>query len=671
MSTSSVNKKEPSVPAALKVRGSRISRRTLSDAEKNYTLWPQVDKSLITPEANAELFERRRQAVALYLDSTPLKGIEQLHGLNKSEIHRLVKRALKLHPDGRIWGFRAFIPGIHIRPYIRISEKRSKKSRTSGFSGLLSRLFAQHPEIQDEIIKEVLKQGRGPNISRLSLDYIFEIFIKNCRKAEIAQTEYPFTTKWLGYYALHNYIKNIKKNNLSAFVSAQCGQEAANSFKTGTEFRTPVTRLVPLQSVGFDGHRFDALFMVRIPHRMGGFIEVIINRPWLLIIIDLVSRAILGWHLSLNPEYTKDDVLECVRKAVQVSEPPVLTIPNLKFDPEGGMPNWVIPEMRWAVWSEMIYDNGKANLSEWVRSQIKLTLGCAIHSGPTYTPEHNAITESVFRIIESKVGHVLPSTTGSNPKDPRRNNPEEAARKYNIQFDHLTEIMHVAIAKYNGDPKRALGYRSPLLQLRHWIDEGEARINRIPTEKRQSLNLLSMKKSVTVRGNIKKGRRLYIQLLDERYSSDTLAHLPELKNTEIHIIINTEDLRTVQAFLPNGAELCTLVALGGWRCTKHSLITRKITNALAHKKILKIANSDDPVMVFLDYLRDKAPQNRKAASRYAKVYAEAGAPDCHTPETSTNTEVVKDSDEKTTKVADTPEEEVIAPPKRERRTIIY
>lgn len=598
---------------------SRVSRRTLTEPQRRTELWPLVDKSLIKDPSDAELFERRSQSVCGFLRGERLADLAANWRIPPSEVHRMLRRAIATHPDGRIWGFRALIPGVHVVDYRRVAGESSNRTVTAGYAGMLTRLFRLHPNVEIKVVETYLKKTKGPHVSRMPLGVIYPVFLSACRAAGVRDGEYPFTVRYAGRHALGEYLRRFYKTHLRAVTRAQGGEVAARTLNVGSENRLPQMVWMPLQRVGFDGHRIDAVFMVKIPHRKGGYVEVLLNRPWLLVIVDIATRAVLGWVLSLNPEYTKEDVMKCVRSAVEPGSRPILTTPNLVFHAEGGMPSWVIPAMRWALWTEMSYDNGKANLSEWVRHQIIAVLDGAIHPGPVATPEHQAIMEALFQTLEDRSCQLMPNTTGSSPKDPRRNNPDAAARRYGLLLTHLEELLTVVISNYNGTPHESLGYRSPLAQMEYLVREEGVLIRHLRPEKRRNLALLTMKVLVHVRGNPKKGRRLYVQFEKERYSSDALACMPELRGKQIEVVIDTEDLVTITAFLPNGAELGKLVALGGWGDTKHSLATRRATNRLYARKILHEGNNSNPVMDLLDHLKDEAPKNRKAASRYEQV----------------------------------------------------
>jgi hypothetical protein len=608
-------------------------RHNFTPSERRTEAWPLANSSNRSQE-DRDLYERRYQAICGYIRGEPLASLRQKWKLSRWEIIRLCKRCLSIHPDGRLWGFRALLPEIRVRIYTRIAQpKETKASRRLGFGGLLERLFCRAPEIRRKVYAHALRKNPGANEAWVPVASSHRIFIEACREAGVSTSEYPFNTKYLGIRSLASHLKGLFTSDLKAAVLATFGHDAARALKTGTGEppRTAVT--LPYQRVQFDGHRIDGIYTLLIPHPKGGFTEVTVDRPWLLVIQDVVTRAILGWHLSIGSEYTKYDVLKCVRNAIEPWTPRVLTIPNLTYHKDGGMPSQVFEKLQWAFWAELGYDNAKSHLCDWVRAQITLVLNAAVNPGPVKVPERRGILEALFRVLEERYLHRMPNTTGSDPKDHRRDNPEKAALRFHISLAHLEELLSVIISNYNGQPNDALSWRSPLEQLRFFIEEEGSVILRLRVEERARINLLAMQTTRTVRGSIKHGRRPYIQYEDERYTNEVLARSPDLIGTELTLIVNTDEIRSLRAFLPNGAELGVLCAMGKWSQTPHSLTTRKAANS---RRALKVQHNvapgnADPVHVLMDAYSKAALTSKRAATKYEQTRQNAGLPETFHP----------------------------------------
>ena len=90
----------------------------------------------------------------------------------------------------------------------------------------------------------------------------------------------------------------------------------------------------------FDGHRIDTAVAVVFKTPEGDEVIEAMYRIWLLVIIDVATRAILGHHLCLNKEYSSGDVLRCIRNAVVPWKPKTLTIPGAEVFFKWEFPLW-------------------------------------------------------------------------------------------------------------------------------------------------------------------------------------------------------------------------------------------------------------------------------------------------------------------------------------------
>ena len=67
-----------------------------------------------------------------------------------------------------------------------------------------------------------------------------------------------------------------------------------------------------LDVVEFDGHRLDVRLKVVVRDPLGFEQEFEIDRLWLLVILDICTRAVLGYHLVLEREYSRYDVIKTI-----------------------------------------------------------------------------------------------------------------------------------------------------------------------------------------------------------------------------------------------------------------------------------------------------------------------------------------------------------------------
>ncbi|MDP2381569.1 MAG: hypothetical protein Q8N00_02065 [Nitrospirota bacterium] len=540
--------------------------------------------------------------------------------LSRQEILRLSKRCLTLHSDGNIWGFRALLQHQHQKPYIRTQEvRKSRHQHKGGAAGALMRLFDCHPSIRETVDQLFLKQGPKEVVqeSRIQVKAIHKRFIAACKAKGLTAGDYPLNMNHRGRRALGSYLRRLLKQNLQEAAKARYGKDAARRLSLDGGGDANMVRR-PYERTQFDGHRIDAFFTIELPHPSGGTQILTLDRLWILLIKDVFSRAVLGYVICISKEYSQVDVLRCVKRAVLPWTRMDLTISGLHYPEGGGFPSAVLPDYVWAVWDEFWMDNGKANLAEAVRTTLTRTIGCAVNAGPVNAPERRSIIERFFQTLEENGYHRLPSTTGSGPKDPRRNDPEKAALRYHIKFEHLEQLTDVMIAQYNGAPHSSLGC-SPLERLAYCVNDSSLLPRTLSEHLRSNLALLGVPALRTIQGSLKHGKCAYVEFEGVRYSNDVLRRSPDLIGQKLSLRIDLEDLRCITAFLASGQEFGVLTAHGLWGRTPHSLEARKAINHLRIRKLIHYTDQDDPMHVYMDYLSHNAATSKEARSRYVKV----------------------------------------------------
>lgn len=597
-----------------------FSRDSLPSEIKDTACWPSVDPEALN-EKDKNLYQKREDAVSLYMSGAAHKIITKKTGVSRTQTVKLVRTCLKIHPDGKIFGFRALIPYLRQKYYLRTTELQ-KNLKKSGYSGMLNKLFNRYPLIKEKVDDVFLKRARDGKVheSKIPVKSIQKIFIDACRAAGIGSDQYPFNTEYHGLRGLGYYLRNLFNLHFSEAVKARHGGDTAKTLNTvgSGPSKEGVTR--PYQRVEFDGHKLDLFMVVEIPTIYGDVNYEVVERLWLLTVIDSFSRAILGYTISMATEYSQYDVLQAFKRSIIPWKPRRFSITGLDYKNGAGFPSGTIEQYAWARWNEIAYDNANANLAEATKKTLKDTIRCQINAGPVKTPERRGILERWHHTLEDNGFHRLPSTTGYDPSDTRRVNPEKAAKEHRIKFDHVLELLEVLIANYNATPHSGIGYKTPLEMLTYYASQDYALINRIDTSERFMVNRLDYRISVTVKGKVEEGRRPYIQFLDVRYRNDVLSCSPHLIGQKLSCFVNTDDLRTMVAYLPDGSELGILVANGKWGVTPHTLKMRKTITALKKRKIIDYLDHDDPVMVYMEFLQQKTPGSKKSAKDFAEAH---------------------------------------------------
>jgi len=582
--------------------------------------WPTVDRESISEKKRA-LFDRRVGAMKAYALNVTLKKIRSQFQIGEDEVRRHFRRCVSTHKDGRLWGFRALIPRMRTKDYERMCEVNGLKASRS-HSGKFQRLLKAHPEIREKLVgyfwgkfpKGLAQEHRAP------VKGIHKLFLKWCREVGINTREYPFTAKELGRRTLASFLRETIGTEGS--VRNRYGEDVARSLASQGHISNDLPAIRPYQRVLLDGHRIDKIFCVEYTDPLGMSVEAIAERPWLLVIMDAFSRAILGYLFCLKSEYSSEDVLRCVKRTIEPWKTLPLTIPGMGKSSTAGMPSERFKELEYAVWDELWYDNAKANLAERVRDKLTHQIGCAINAGPVKTPERRGILERFFQTLEKGGFHRLPSTTGSGPDDPRRRDAEKNAVRFKVKAEEIEQLLEVLISEYNGSPHSSLNHRSPLEVLDFHLDpEKGSPIRVLDAEARSRLGLLDMRLEKTIRGNLKEGRRPYIEFEGVRYQNDVLSHSFALIGKRIFVFVDADDLRTIRAYYPDGGELGVLTAKGGWVLRPHDLATRKAINQLRRRRLIHFLESEDPIPAYLAYLNKKAEDSRASRTKLERTRA--------------------------------------------------
>jgi putative transposase len=285
----------------------------------------------------------------------------------------------------------------------------------------------------------------------------------------LGAADYPFNTSG---HAIRSLGQRLKAESLRSFGTA--ARSSGASHLKGLPCRDDeagvpaATR--PYQVVEFDGHRLDIRLKVVAHDPLGFEREFEMERVWPLVIIDVCTRAVLGYQIVLAREYSRYDVIKTIENALEPHRPCNFTIAGLAYGPEDGFPSQRLPELAYATWEWMRLDNAKANLASATLTALCEFVGCLVDAGPKYSPDDRPYIERFFGTIASRFSSRLPGYTGSRPQDLRRAlaDPKGNLRLY-VSVDELDELFEYAIASYNGTPHSGLNNVTPLEAMEYFV----------------------------------------------------------------------------------------------------------------------------------------------------------------------------------------------------------
>lgn len=279
-------------------------------------------------------------------------------------------------------------------------------------------------------------------------------------------------------------------------------------------------------------HQVDGIFeVVQIDHTL---VDVIIvdrgqrqplQRPWLTLAIDVASRMVAGFYLTLEPP----SALSVSLVIQHLVQPKLDWLESLGIDaswPAAGMP-------------ETIHvDNAKEFRSKALRRGAE-EHGISLQYRPIGAPHYGGHIE---RLIGTMMGavHLLPGSTFSNTQD--RGEYDSAARSA-MTLDELERWLALEITRYHAERHRSLGipplaawqeaYARRDTSLRQPYDLEGFRIDFLPSVERMV-------------------RRDGIHLFGLRYWDDILSLWAGRGDRQLRVSYDPRDLSRVFVRLPDG-----------------------------------------------------------------------------------------------------------------------
>ncbi|QDQ82181.1 DDE-type integrase/transposase/recombinase [Paraburkholderia megapolitana] len=617
-----------------------MSRRKPEFQKLDLATWPTLAWTGLEASAR-ERIKNCIVAIERYARGESVKDIETATGVNRRQLYRLLERAIAQHPDGRLYGFRALIAHARVTGYVRVRPVTVCGERGSrGAVGALSQLFERYPLLAAWLILQIRQRrikldqipaDEGLRTRLRGLQALHAEFLQQCRQLGLTAADYPFNT--VGH-AIRSLSGRVKAELLRGFGTAAraAGASHLKGLPRPDEATTPAATR-PYQVVEFDGHRLDIRLKVVVRDPLGFAHEFEIERVWLLVIIDVCTRMVLGYHLVLAREYSRYDVIKTVEKALEPHHVPTFTIPGLACGPQDGFASQRLPELAYVSWEWMKLDNAKANLAAETLAALCEFVGCAVNAGPKHSPDERPYIERFFGTIASRLSSRLPGYTGSHPRDLRRAlaDPKGNLRLY-VALNELEELIEYAIASYHGTPHSGLNSVTPLEAMEYFVRGRQTLLTWLPERHRRTLCLMQSARRCRVAGYLERGVRPHINLFGVRYTNAVLACSAQLIGQTLHVYMNADDLRCVRAFLADGTELGVLDAQGAWRVMPHNLTLRKEIRKLQGSKRARTIPGANPIEAYVQTKLVAAKKTRKAASELAQAARIlAGAPTVRTP----------------------------------------
>ncbi len=590
-----------------KIRDHLIHDEDLLQTQFDLSTWPMVDESALS-EARRKKFLLRKKAIELYIAGASEAQLLKKTGEIRTNIYRIItSRCLAPHPDGNMYGWRGALHYYRVKSYDR-QHPPALQANGSGASGALQWLF-EIPKargLKERFHKQIIGSSNAlahpkPNVQRLFRWLIGELRALGLEK----EGQWPFNTETLGYQSIRLYIKKVTQAHPLLALSKIGGPDAIAKAKASDGTRRPDFKL--FDRVECDAHKLDCRMVVMVPSPHGGYEPRKIRRIWIIVIIDVRSRAVLGYHISLRRECSALDVLITIKNALSKWAPRTLTFCEDGYAEGAALPSAHSEVYLSACWNEFSVDGALANVCPRVEEPLLHIVGAKVIKpqdpmsfSSRRSKDDRPFIESFFRVLASGTMHRLSPSTGSSHEDKKGRDPEKIAAEVQFQLDYAEELLDVTIANYNATPHTGLGYRSPLAQMDFLSSKTKNRIRHADPELVK--RMAGTRKVCTLLGGEYTGKRPYFNFENAKYTSEWLVQRPDLLGKKLWLQLDDEtDARWATVCDSNGLIYGTVHVQPPWHRSPHTLYMRQAIRALATKRLLFLTGNRDPVQALIEY----------------------------------------------------------------------
>jgi len=270
--------------------------------------WPTVDFSGFDQDIRADA-ENRALAVRLYEQGTPLDSIARMTGLQRQQVSRLFARCQTVAPDGKIYGYRALVPGTRIKPYTRSAPViHARGDGSGGCAGAFTNLLKRYPGLErfilDEFIPATLK--RKEQHARITVANLHGKVVTWLKGQGLTDNEWPFNTQNEGLESLRRYCDALLYTHEARWIKARAGANAAMRNHIGRGAPPVFTPLRPFTAVQLDFHKVDAASIITITNPYGVDIDVPLPRWHIGLLFEERFELILGVVIALEKTPSSD-----------------------------------------------------------------------------------------------------------------------------------------------------------------------------------------------------------------------------------------------------------------------------------------------------------------------------------------------------------------------------
>lgn len=556
------------------------------------------------------LTERKRYAdlkhcIALYVRGESVATALQDCGLSYEQLLRAFNRCLHTHSDGRRFGWRALAKHVNVAGYDRTWPVMAHEALArGGYAGALDALFKAYPPLEDALVEYILTRclpGSIPN-STVRLETLHRYFIRLCKAQGLDCRVWPLCTTNLGREAIRGFMHQAIADNYDQVVQHQYGKVAAIRAQAGRGYAPHHVGWLPYDVVELDEHCAHFFGSVGFPSPKG-WRYLPLSRLSLILAFDRCLEDVVGAAMTLCRMPSGRDILAAVHSCLTAPTPapldydflqPAMTIlsesdpiPCQSSETEGCSAT----AQDGCGFNILAIDNALSHLAEKVISRVFAATGAVLCFGAMRRPTCRAIAELCIQRLCEAGFELLPSTTGSHPRDPLRNDPEANASHFRMKVGDMAALISGCIKDVRKNKGKANHGITAASQVQLLLDDADAPLllpHLVKSEPANSLLLDRINK--TVAGSESSGRRPYISYLGEDYTAPWLSGRWGLVGASVRVLIDTRNIQTLHVLDLDGAYLGRVHAPSRWAKPHSADARRMIQKLIALGKLCCVGN---------------------------------------------------------------------------------
>lgn len=551
----------------------------------DFERWPTISLETL-PKGHRAKYLRNCRIVSQVLQRTPIQEVAIYNGCSSPWISKLMNRCFQFY-DGGYALTAALIPHrqlISPQRQIALPLLSNQSGSRCAFKALLKALPELKVMLDRAIAQSVKNRKQSAPLTPMALHGLFKQYLA---ELQWPRDVYPYTNASLAYESLRQYLvgqiniqrRSRKHRKSDSFSRAQRTEPAS-----------------AMDRIQVDSQRID--FSGRLNLQLNDkLIDLRLSRANLYVAIDVGTDCILGYAISYRNQPDRWDVLRLIGHCIGPWEPRDLCVPGLSYPPGAEFPSKALAHNHPITFNRIEFDNAWVHHAHVLEDILVKDMGATLALGRPHTPTRRHWVEHAFDLLNRKLSHRLPSTTGCHPHDPKREPKRQSKKPPLMTWQMFEDALDVYFCQHNVTRQaQRLGGQTPLELFKHQIYHH--------WHPRVSLHTPSLTKLFTLRERLKvKSRKdshaRHVNLDRVRYSLTRLSLL-DTNETEVDVEYDWRDMRSLKVYsVKTGRELGVIRAPASWQTYPHSKSTRQFINKLIRRERLY---SKDALSSVLDYL---------------------------------------------------------------------